>query len=107
MTTQTIIIKTDKGGAAVIMDVKDYINEAYRQLNKDHAATNAKLVNDTTQRFKKYKLLIKKIAESFKVSNSKTPKFHMQPKIHKKDNPGQPVVSSVNCHPSGISKYED
>ena len=29
----------------------------------------------------------------------------MQPKLHKKDDPGQPVVSSVNCHTSSISKY--
>ena len=26
----------------------------------------------------------------------------MQPKIHKKDNPGRPAVSSVNCHTSSI-----
>ena len=31
----------------------------------------------------------------------------MQPKINKKDNPGRPVVSSVNCHTSSISKYVD
>ena len=31
----------------------------------------------------------------------------MQPKTHKKDKPGRPVVNSVNCHTSGISKYVD
>ena len=35
--TDTIITKTNKGGAVVIMDVKGCINEAHRQLNnKDH-----------------------------------------------------------------------
>ena len=28
-----IITKADKGGAVVILDIKDYINEANRQLN--------------------------------------------------------------------------
>ena len=31
----------------------------------------------------------------------------MQPKVHKKDNPGGPVVRSVNCNNSSISKYVD
>ena len=62
------------------MDVKDYINEAHRQLNnkidykilnKDSTTTNAKLVNDTIQRFKKEKLHKEKIADGLKVSNPK------------------------------------
>ena len=62
------------------------------------------MVNDTVQRFKKEKLVKKKIADGLKVSNLKTQyeKFNMQPKIHKKDNPGRPAVSSVNCHTSSI-----
>ena len=59
-----IITKTDKGGAVVVVDVKDYIKEAERQLNntenyrklqEDPTATNMKLVNDTIERFKKQK----------------------------------------------------
>ena len=66
------------------MDVRDYINEAYRQLNsRDHCKilnknptkTNPKLVNDTIQRVKKEKLLKEKIADGLKVSNRKTPKY--------------------------------
>ena len=114
--TDIIITKSDKGGAAVIVYVKDYMNEAHCQVNnKDHykilnkklTTTNAKLVNDTIQRFKKEKLLKEKIADGLKVPNPKTPKFYMQGKIRKKDNPGQPLVSSVNCHTSSISKYVD
>ena len=68
--TGIIITKADKGGAVVFMDAKKYINEAHRQLNnkdhykilnKDPTTTNAKLVNDTIQRFKKEKLLKKKL----------------------------------------------
>ena len=71
------------------MDVKDYINEAHRQLNnkfvfiviffnkklnKVPTTTNTKLVNYTTQSFKKEKSLKEKNCrwlESFKPQNSK------------------------------------
>ena len=111
-----IITKTNKEGAVVTRDVKNYINEAHHQLNnkyhykilnKGPTTTNAKLVNDTIQRFKQEKLLKETIADGLKVSNRETPKFYIQPKIHKKDNPGLPVVSSINCHTSSISKYVD
>ena len=114
--TDIMITKTHKQGAVVIMDLKDSIKETHHQLNnKDHykifnkepTTTNTKLVNDTIQRLKKKKLLIEKIADGLKVSNPKTSKFYMQPKVPKKDNPGRPVVSSVKYHTSGISRYVD
>ena len=55
------IPKADKGGAVVIVDVKDYEKEAERQLNntknyrklhEEPTATNNKLVNDMIERFK-------------------------------------------------------
>ena len=70
-----IITKADKGAALVIVDVKDYIKEAERQLNntenyrkrqEDLAATNMKLVNDTIERLKKQKLINEKVAEGLK-----------------------------------------
>ena len=38
--------------------------------------------------------------------NSRTPVFYVLPKIHKTNNPGRPVVSSVNSH-TKISAYVD
>ena len=73
-------------------------------MNKDPTTTNAKLVNDTIQKFKKEELFKEKNADGLKVSNPKTPKFYIQPKIHNKDNPGRPVVRSVNCFTASISK---
>ena len=111
-----IITKADKGGAVVIVDVKDYIKEAERQLNntenyrklqEDPTATNMKLVNDTIERFKKQKLINEKVAEGLKRNDPKTAKFYLRPKIHKEGNPGRPVVKSVNCHTANISKYVD
>ena len=70
-----IITKAEKGAAIVIVDVKDYIKEAERQLNntenyrkrqEDLAATNMKLVNDTIERLKKQKLINEKVAEGLK-----------------------------------------
>ena len=111
-----IITKADKGGAVVIVDVKDYIKEAERQLNntenyrklqEDPTATNMKLVNYTIERFKKQKLINEKVAEGLKRNDPKTPKFYLRLKIHKEGNPGRPAVSSVNCHAANISKYVD
>ena len=31
----------------------------------------------------------------------------MLPKIHKTNNPGRPVISSINCHTANISKFVD
>ena len=75
-------------------------------MNKDPTTTNAKLVNDTIQRFKKEKLLKKKIPDGLKVPNQKTPKFYMQPKIHKKIT-WSTSISSANCRTSSVSKYVD
>ena len=111
-----IITRVAKEGAAVIVDVKDYLKEAERQLNntenyrklqEDPTATNMKLVNDTIERFKKQKLINEKVAEGLKRNGSKTLKAYLRRKIHKEGNPGQPVVSSVNCHTANISKYVD
>ena len=111
-----IITKAEKGAAIVIVDVKDYIKEAERQLNntenyrkrqEDLAATNMKLVNDTIERLKKQKLINEKYAEGLKRNDPKTPKFYPRLKIHKEGNPGRPAVSSVNCHTANISKYVD
>ena len=37
----------------------------------------------------------------------KPPEFHVLPKIHKTNNPGRPVTSSINCHTSRISEFVD
>ena len=108
-----VIRKTDKGAAVFIVDVKDYIREAESQLkNKDNydrlkydpTETHSRLINDTIERFKKQKMK-EKVAKGLKTENPRTAKFYLQPKIHKRGNPGHPVVSSVNCHTSNISEY--
>ena len=40
-------------------------------------------------------------------ANSRTPIFYMLAKIHKPNNPGRPVISSVNSHTEKLSAYVD
>ena len=58
-----IVTKADKGGAVVVMDLKDWINEAHRLLNnkeyhkklsKDPTTTNAKFVNGHCEKYRNF-----------------------------------------------------
>ena len=98
------------------MDVDDYIKEAnrqlndkefYRQLSNDPTATYAERIHKAVDKFQSEGLLTDKVAKGLKIHNPKTSKFNLNPKVHKKNNPGRPVIDSVNCHSSMISKYVD
>ena len=52
-------------------------------------------------------LLSRNISEELKTENPKTPHFYLKPKVLKEDNPGRPVISSINCHTSKIFEYVD
>ena len=65
-----------------------------------------KIVN-TVETFNRQQILAKHIADDLKTTNIKTPHFYITPKVHKKDIPGRPVVSSSDCHNSKFSKFVD
>ena len=104
-TNSDIVIKpADKGGSIVIMNTTDYISEANRQLN-DHNHYE-KLQEDPTQKFNNHiNYLIHQawrlniIEEStyinLQTKNPRIPTFYLLPKIHKKDNPGRPIVNGI------------
>ena len=111
-----MITRADKGGAVVIMDVEDYVAEAnrqlsdknfYKQLNHDPTRIYAERINNTIEQFKDEGLISETVAKGLKVHNPKTSNFYLNPKIHKEGNPGRPVISSIQCHSSSISKYVD
>ena len=111
-----IITKADKGGAIVVQVVQNYIKEADRQLRdesfykkvtKNPTSEHAALVSNAIDGLKHRKLIDEKTAEGLKPTNPSTPKLYLLPKIHKKDNPGRPVVSSVGCHTEKISAFVD
>ena len=100
----------------VIMDTDSYIKEAnqqlsdkasYKQLTQDPKLQHNKMVNQTIQRFKNAKLLPQKIADGLKITNPKTPKVYISPKINKPNNPGRSVIISIECHTSEISRFVD
>ena len=116
MRDDIVITNAHKGGAAVSLDVKDYVRECERQLNnienyrhlqKDPTVTNNKLVHNVIKRFVNEKLIRKNIADRPKINSPRTPRFYTQPKITKEGNPGRPFKSSLNCHISKISQYAD
>ena len=98
------------------MDVADCIEKAgrqfnnkghYRQISKNQTAADNKAVKNVIERFQKKNLMTKNLVEGLKTTSPWTPRFYSQPKIHKQGNFGRPVISSVNCHTSDISKYVD
>ncbi|XP_064629281.1 uncharacterized protein LOC135488571 [Lineus longissimus] len=114
---QEITIKrADKGGATVILNTKDYISECERQLTD----TNFYSKQDTNLT-KRHELMTQHLVDHMKdkniidektykflyPSNSRTPNFYCLPKIHKKGNPGRPIVSGNNSCTENLSKYVD
>ena len=65
------------------------------------------MIKDTIDTFKKENLLSEKLDDGLKSVNPKTSTFHILPKIHKENNPERPVINSINCHSSEISRFVD
>lgn len=112
-----IVIKpADKGGAIVILDKADYVNEAHRQLSE--SAFYKVLPSDPTN---DYKLIVKeKLTELVQnqeitetTARSLIPlspvagRFYLLPKIHKNNNPGRPIVSGIGTVTENLSRYVD
>ena len=118
-TNQNIVIKpADKGGAIVIMNKQDYIDEGLRQLaNKDHY----KELENTQQSIKQF---IKEVKASLDIALAKeyiseelhkillrthprTSNLYLLPKIHKKNNPGRPIINSIGSLTETLSAFID
>ena len=111
-----IITKADKGGAVVILDVKDYLTEANRQLNNTEfykkidvnlTETHADTINKVIQNFATSKLLPEQTAKALTVENARTAKFYMLPKVHKEGNPGRPIINAIGNPTSTIAEFVD
>ena len=98
------------------MDTENYIKEANPQLSDknnykvpetDPTLQQNKMANDTLDRFRNGNQLSNKTTEGLKVINSKTTKSFITPEIHEENNPGKPVINSINCHTSEISNFVD
>ena len=112
-----IVIKpADKEGSIVIMNTSDYISEADRQLNNpDHYE---KLQEDPTQKFNihinnllnqawRLNIIDESTFNNLQTKNPRIPTFYLLPKIHKKGNPGRPIVNGIGSVTEKISAYVD
>ena len=111
-----IITHADIGGAVVIIDVNDYIKETNRQLSdtkcytklpSDLTSLNAKIINETINKFVKENLLANNLGKLLINEEPKTPKFYLNPKVHKENNPGRPVINSIDAPSAQISRFVD
>ena len=112
-----IIIKpADKGGATVILNTGDYITKAMRQLDneeyykrveEDLTSEHEQLINQCISHLINNGDLDMDTGQLLRPANSRTPIFYMLPKMHKPNNPGRPVISSVNSHTEKLSAYVD
>ena len=65
-------------------------------------------MNRRINELKSSHLLDEKIENDLLLSSeAKTPQLKMLPKIHKEGNHDRPVVISIDCHTTKISKYID
>ena len=112
-----IVIKpAGKGSSIVIMNTSDYISEANRQLNNnDHYGI---LTEDPTHKFNTHinnlinqawrlNIIDEPTYNNLQTKNPRIPTFYLLPKIHKKDNPGRPIVNGIGSVTEKISAYVD
>ena len=116
--TNLAIKPADKGGAIVILNKEDYIEEGMRQLND-----RTFYIQTDTDLSKKYhdeiNFKLKDMAEKDEIDDScsiflsnpeyRTSQFYMLPKIHKRliKPPGRPIVSGNGCPTERISQFVD
>jgi hypothetical protein len=106
------IFPADKGRATVVMDTT-----AYHEKMVTHTSGNPSNIKLPTDPTKEYKAHILKILESIKPhippstyhelypTTEVPPRMQGQPKVHKKDYPFRPIVSSRDSITAPISKY--
>ena len=79
----------------------------YKKLNQDQTQEHTKIINNTIETFQRQRVLSENIIDNLKTTKVRTPQFYVTPKIHTKDLSGRPVVSSIDCHTSKITKFVD
>jgi hypothetical protein len=117
---QIRISAADKGGAVVVQNVKDYLNEASRQLDndkhykpvsKDPTQKVAKKTNDILKAFHDDDLIDGNTFNwgILKPHETRPQQFYHLPKVHKTLNnpPGRPIISGVGGPTETLSKIID
>ena len=106
----------DKGRATVILNTIDYLQEAKCQLHndmyckrieEDYTLEHEQMIYNCIDDLMKNGEIQHDVATLLKPAQSRSRIVYILPKIHKANNPGRPVISSVNSHTEKISAYVD
>ena len=79
----------------------------YKKVEYDLTSEHEQLINQCINNMIDNGDLEEDIGQVLRFTDARTPIFYMLPKIHKPNNPGRPVVSSVNSHTEKLSAYVD
>ena len=101
-----IIMRADKGGAVVKEENRQLNNtNYYAELSYDPTKQHEEITNETIKTFTKEKLLPEQLGKNLLQNNSNTPNMYFLPNIHKTNNPGRPIVSSIGSPTAKISHF--
>lgn len=114
---EDLVIKpADKGGAIVVLNRSDYIEEGKRQLNNkqfykhldfDPTTEHKKIIVTTLENLTREGAINSKLKKALITVHSAPGRFYMLPKIHKENNPGRPIISGTGTLTEPISSYID
>ena len=118
---QIIIKKADKGSSIVVMNIKDYIVEAERQLSDtayykevetDLTPKHHKVIETILENLSDKQLITLPIYKCLTNPNPKTAGLYLLPKLHKIKQPGQfppgrPIISANQSPTERISAFVD
>ncbi|XP_045463801.1 uncharacterized protein LOC123673359 [Harmonia axyridis] len=107
------VLNSDKGSVTVIIERETYkqkmyeiVNsESFRTLRKDPTLTLQTKSNNYIKKLQDLNILSAERAKALKSYNSVCPKIYGNPKLHKRDCPLRPIVSSINSPTSNISMF--
>lgn len=108
-----LVLNSDKGSVTVIIERETYkqkmyeiVNsESFRTLQKDPTLTLQTKSNNYIKKLQDLNILSAERAKALKSYNSVCPKIYGNPKLHKRDCPLRPIVSSINSPTSNISMF--
>lgn len=109
-----LIVKADKGGCTVAMNINDYNvkteellsdTSTYQRLSKDPTYGLQRRYNQLIKQLKSDKELTEHVAKHLMNYNSVPAKLYGLPKIHKQNIPLRPIVSSIKSLTYNLSKF--
>ena len=114
--TSIVIKKADKGGAVVVMNTVDYINEAqcllddgnfYRKETENFTDRHMKEIQNTVYNIYRQGDIDKTCKGYLADFEPRTARFYLPPKIHKnvRPPPGRPIISANGCPTERISEW--